>query len=189
MICPIELTHEVSDLSGRVQRCMTGCSHAANNTGRSGAGDETTGRNVAGNGEADHLVSGSGDPGDQLPPDAVGTPGSSMKDTRDCLIGGAECPRRNGCRWRRWRQCCGCTRSSTLTSTCGTSTRSLCRRGKRPNPSLPTAAWESQAKKPPDFPTFPELLLDIYMKLTKTKPDTSLANKTGHFNLLTTPIA
>jgi len=39
------------------------------------------------------------------------------------------------------------------------SSRTLGRRGKRPNPSLPTAAWESQAKKQPDFPTFPQLLL------------------------------
>ena len=60
MICPVELTHEVSDLSGGGQGCMAGCWHAANDTGRSEAGDETTGRNVTGNGEADHLVSGSG---------------------------------------------------------------------------------------------------------------------------------
>ncbi|HEV7746690.1 MAG TPA: hypothetical protein VGO56_16965, partial [Pyrinomonadaceae bacterium] len=46
-----------------------------------------------------------------------------------------------------------------------------------------TAAWKSQAKKPPDFSTFPQLLLlDIEM----AKTDTSLANKTGHFNLLIT---
>ena len=67
MLCPIELTHEVSDLSGGGQSCMTGCCYEANDTGRCGAGDETTGRNVAGNGQADHLVSSSGDPGDQLP--------------------------------------------------------------------------------------------------------------------------
>ncbi|HEV7746089.1 MAG TPA: hypothetical protein VGO56_13905, partial [Pyrinomonadaceae bacterium] len=47
----------------------------------------------------------------------------------------------------------------------------------------PTPAWKSLAKKRPDFPTFPQLLLlDIEM----AKTDTSLANKTGHFNLLIT---
>jgi hypothetical protein len=71
MICPIELTHEVSDLSGAGQNCMTGCSYEANDLGRSGAGDETTRRNVARNGQADHVVSGSGDPGNQLPADAT----------------------------------------------------------------------------------------------------------------------
>ncbi|MGI9068283.1 MAG: hypothetical protein ACR2HX_18000, partial [Pyrinomonadaceae bacterium] len=41
----------------------------------------------------------------------------------------------------------------------------------------------SQAKKQPDFPTFPQLLLLVK---EMAKPDTSLANKTGHFNLLIT---
>jgi len=31
---------------------------------------------------------------------------------------------RGGCRWRWWRKCCGCTRNSILTATCGTFTRS-----------------------------------------------------------------
>jgi len=53
---------------------MPVCGDAANDTGRSGAGDETTGRNVMSDGEADHLVSGSGDPGDQLPADAALVP-------------------------------------------------------------------------------------------------------------------
>jgi len=71
MICPIELTHEMSDLSGGGQSDMTGCCYEANDTGRSGAGDETTGRNVTSNGQADNVVSGSGDTGDQLPADAA----------------------------------------------------------------------------------------------------------------------
>ena len=61
MICPIELTHEVSDLSDTGEGCRTAYCYEANDTGRSGAGDETTGRNVTSDGEADHLVSGSGD--------------------------------------------------------------------------------------------------------------------------------
>src|SRR2546427_5460126 len=48
--------------------------------------------------------------------------------------------------------------------------------------------WESHAKKRPDFPTHSH---SHYYELTslmrKTKPDTSLAIKTRHFNLLTTP--
>jgi hypothetical protein len=71
MICPIVLTHEVSDLSGGGQSSMTGCCDEANDADRSGAGDETTGRNVTGDGEADHVVSGRGDTGDQLPADAA----------------------------------------------------------------------------------------------------------------------
>ena len=71
MICPVELTHEVSDLGGGGQSNMTGCCYEANETGRSGAGDETTGRNVASDGQADHLVSGGRDSGDQLPADAA----------------------------------------------------------------------------------------------------------------------
>src|SRR5438132_7724262 len=33
-------------------------------------------------------------------------------------------PHQSGCRWRRWRRYCGCTRSSTSISTCVTFTRS-----------------------------------------------------------------
>ena len=43
---------------------MTACCYEANDTYRSGAGDEATRRNVKSDGQADHLVSGRGDLGD-----------------------------------------------------------------------------------------------------------------------------
>src|SRR5688572_5537481 len=51
---------------------------------------------------------------------------------------------------------------------------------------FPQRLWESQAKKQPDFPTFPQPLLLVIYEVVKPKPDISLAKKTGHFNLLRT---
>ena len=49
---------------------MTGWCYEANDSYRSGAGDEATGRNVAGNGQADHMVSGGKVVRVRLPPSA-----------------------------------------------------------------------------------------------------------------------
>src|SRR5262245_113856 len=66
MICPVKLTHEMSDLSGGGHSIMTGCGHEADEPSRGGAGDETTGRHVTSHGEADHVVSAARAPTDQL---------------------------------------------------------------------------------------------------------------------------
>jgi hypothetical protein len=71
MMCPMKLTHEMSDLSGTLSSSMTRCGHEATERSRSGAGDETTGRNLAGDGQTDHVVSSGRDPGHQLPADAA----------------------------------------------------------------------------------------------------------------------
>ena len=67
----MKLASELSALSGIVKGSMTGCSHKAEESSRSGAGDETTRRDVAGDGQADHMVSSRGDSRHQLPADAA----------------------------------------------------------------------------------------------------------------------
>jgi hypothetical protein len=59
MICPVELTHDMSAL--RAARIGDHAKHGILLEGRDGAGDESTGSDIAGHGEEDYLVSGSGD--------------------------------------------------------------------------------------------------------------------------------
>ena len=56
--------------------------------------------------------------------EAVAQPVRAVRLRRACLTGGGESRVRGGYPWGRWRRCWGCIRRSTLTSTCGTFTKS-----------------------------------------------------------------
>src|SRR6202041_3699791 len=69
MICPIELTSDMSAL--RAVKVGDHAKHGFLHEGRDGAGDESTGSDFAGSSEEDHVVAGGGDHWHQRSADAA----------------------------------------------------------------------------------------------------------------------